>query len=89
MTTVTPTPMTNQQFAEATGLHHTMASRLRNGERLPSISTVIATQRAFGLSCDQLVDWLAEIEKGARHSGSWLREHVFDRGTTPVSEDRD
>jgi transcriptional regulator with XRE-family HTH domain len=84
--TTTMTTLTNLQFAQATGLHHTMASRLRNGERSPSISTVIATQRAFGLTCEQLVGWLAAIELGPVASGAWLREHIFDRGTAAISE---
>ena len=80
--------LTNLQFAQATGLHHTMASRLRNGERSPSISTVIATQRAFRLTCEQLVGWLAAIELGSAASGAWLRENVFDRGAAPLPEAR-
>ena len=87
--TTTMTTLTNQQFAQATGLHHTMASRLRNGERSPSISTVIATIRAYDLGCDDILGWLTAIEQGAGFSGAWLREHIFDRGTAAVPETGD
>ena len=78
---MTTSTLTNSRFAEAIGIHHTMASRLRNGERSPSIRTVIATQKAFDLSCSDLVDWLEAIDHGPDSSGEWLRKHVFSKIT--------
>lgn len=74
---MTTTALTNLQFARSVGLHHTMASRLRNGERKPGLATVIATMRAYNLTCDQVTDWLDAIEKGAAASGVWMRANVF------------
>lgn len=72
-----PTQITNTEFAERVGLHHTMASRLRNGERLPSLPTFIRTMRAFELDCDETLEWLDAVAKGSEASGAWLRQHVF------------
>jgi len=84
------TTLTNLDFATATNLHHTMASRLRNGERSPSIQTVIATQKAFDLTCEDLVAWLDAIDRGPDASGVWLREHVFIRErAAPISASGD
>jgi len=79
------TTVTNFTFAERVGIHYTMASRLRNGERKPGLSTVIATWRAFDLSCQQVLSWLAAIDEGAEQSGRWLRDNIFEPKATPVS----
>lgn len=71
------TTITNLQFAKSVGLHHTMASRLRNGERKPGLATVIATMRAYNLTSEQVSDWLDAIDKGAPASGAWLRSNIF------------
>jgi transcriptional regulator with XRE-family HTH domain len=76
MTTTSHTP-TNTEFADKIGLHHTMASRLRNGERSPSIQTFIAVKRAYGLTCEQVDAWLDAIARGNEASGVWLRKEIF------------
>jgi transcriptional regulator with XRE-family HTH domain len=76
MTTDT-TATTNFDFAAKVGCHHTMASRLRNGERSPSIQMFILVARAFNLDCQARSDWLDAIAQGSVESGRWLRENVF------------
>lgn len=70
--------VTNFDFANRVGIHYTMASRLRNGERRPGLTTVISTMRAFGLTGDDVTEWLEAIADGPVASGRWLRENVFD-----------
>ena len=70
--------VTNFDFAAKTGIHYTMASRLRNGERKPGLATVTATKDAFQLSDAEVTEWLDHIAQGAEQSGKWLREHIFD-----------
>lgn len=48
--------ITNQQFADATGLHFTMASRLRSGQRRPSIRTLQRIATVYGLPIQELID---------------------------------
>jgi len=79
------TTITNSDFADSVGLHFTMASRLRNGERKPGLSTVIATIRAYDLSCDEILDWLSAIERSAHASGQWLQKNIFSRSVEPVA----
>lgn len=66
--------MTNQQFADAIGCHHSMASRLRAGLRLPSVATMARISREFGIPIETLV---AAHEKGAEDFGLLLRQRVF------------
>jgi hypothetical protein len=84
--TIDPNHVTNFEFADRVGLHHTMASRLRNGERLPSIATFIRTMRAFELDCDQTLEWLDAVGQGAVASGEWMRRNIFAPEPTPLSE---
>lgn len=78
------TTVTNFTFADQVGIHYTMASRLRNGERKPGLSTVIATLKAFDLTCDQVLGWLAAIDEGAEQSGRWLRDNIFEPKAAPI-----
>lgn len=79
------TIMTNQEFADSVGIHFTMASRLRSGDRRPGLSTVIATIRAFSLDCDEIVGWLSAIEQGPKESGAWLRARIFNEPAEPAA----
>lgn len=83
-TTTAPTPVTNFDFAERVGVHHTMASRLRNGSRSPSTHTLIRVVEAYNLDCDQVMEWLDAIRKGTEASGAWLRENVFAPDTASL-----
>lgn len=77
--------ITNFEYAAAVGIHYTMASRLRNGDRLPGLKTVISTIKAYGLDCEQVTAWLEAIDEGSEESGAWLRANIFgDADTTAL-----
>lgn len=71
------TALTNPQFAQRVDIHFTMASRLRNGERLPSLTTFIKVMQEFNLSAEQTKEWLDAIAKGEEASGKWLQANIF------------
>lgn len=68
--------LTNEQFGEKVGVHFTMASRLRNGMRLPSVNTLRRIVNEFDLSLDEAV---TAHERGSAEFGRFLREKVFER----------
>lgn len=75
--------MTNREFAEAVGVSQTMASRMRNGKRAPSVATLTASIAAFELN-------EADALKAARAPIAWgqfLREQVFSRTSAPARAD--
>lgn len=74
----TTTEPTNGEFAAKAGVHPTMASRLRNGERSPSITTLRRIAEAYELSAFQILTWLKAIDEGgSAASGQWLRENIL------------
>lgn len=74
MTKVATPTMTNERFAELVGCHFTMASRLRNGNRLPSLSLMQSIHEAFNLPYDDL---MSAYKLGAAAFGQYLRLMVF------------
>jgi transcriptional regulator with XRE-family HTH domain len=72
--------VTNEEFAERVGVHFTMASRMRNGNRLPSVKTMISISNAFDLKMDDLSDAYAA---GPDQFGEFLRENIFDSIPNP------
>src|SRR5690606_41830790 len=66
--------MTNTQFAERTGYHHTSVSRLRNGHRLPSTSQLLRICEEFGLDVEK---YLRAHSQGAEAFSAPLREEVM------------
>ncbi len=58
--------MTNDQLAARLGVSRSMASRVRSGQRLPSVRTMYAIHAEFGLSLDELV--AAHIQGSAKFS---------------------
>lgn len=68
--------MTNSSFAAQVGCHHTMASRLRNGKRLPSLSMFATICETFDLDTD---DALSAYKQGPDAFGAFLRATVFSR----------
>lgn len=73
--------LTNEQFGERVGVHFTMASRLRNGMRLPSVSTLRKIVDEYDLDINEA---LAAHGKGSAEFGRYLRDHVFEREVEPV-----
>lgn len=68
------TQMTNQEFADAIGCHHSMASRLRSGSRLPSIDLMERISQEFQIPITEL---LSARREGAEEFGRVLRDRVF------------
>lgn len=65
--------ISNQQFAQDVGCHHSMASRLMSGDRLPSLDMLHRISEAYGIERDQLVDHSLE---GAEAFGRFLRSKL-------------
>ena len=66
---------TNTQFAEKVDIHFSMASRLRNGKRLPGASLIFRISDAYQLPIDQVQEAYLD---GPDEFGKYLREKVFD-----------
>ena len=69
------TRLTGAAFAQRVGVDYTTASRLRNGNRLPSLRLFARIVREFGLDSDFA---LAAFEKGPEVFGAFLRRYVFE-----------
>ncbi len=77
-TPTTAQPMTNQAFAEAVGCNFTMASRLRNGKRLPSFRMFLRIVEAFDLDLQEAAAaYQASSLDHAEPFGRYLTEKVF------------
>lgn len=68
--------MTNYEFGEKVGCDYTMASRLRNGHRLPSTGLLIRIRDAFELPSDEI---LAAYNKGSAEFGQFLQQRIFKK----------
>lgn len=66
---------TNTEFARRVGVHFTMASRMRNGQRLPSVRTLSRISSAYGVPVEQLIKAHSE---GPDAFAALLREKVFE-----------
>lgn len=67
--------VTNREFAEATGCDDTMASRLRNGKRLPGADLLLRIHEAYQVPLDALHD---ARTRGRKAMGELLRNSIFD-----------
>lgn len=67
--------VTNEQFGERVGCDYTMASRLRNGLRLPSRELLERIVAAYDLDGSEALEATAE---GKEAFSRYLRDHVFD-----------
>lgn len=76
-----PTPLTNQEFADAVGCHHSMASRIRGGKRLPGLPLVESISKAYGIPVASL---LAARKKGEDAFGEFITKKIFDKGLRPT-----
>lgn len=66
--------MTNQEFADLVGCDYTMASRLRNGQRMPSGQMLAKIVDECSLDANTALQMYAE---GAAAFSRYLRETVF------------
>lgn len=62
--------MTNQEFGDLVGVDHSMASRLRNGKRLPSLATLRRIHAVLGIGWTTL---LTAYDGGPQAFGAMLR----------------
>src|SRR5688500_9702187 len=67
--------VTNEQFGEAVGCDYTMASRLRNGQRLPSRELLERIVNAYGLDGNEA---LRATAGGGESFARFLADHVFN-----------
>lgn len=49
------TVITNEEFGNRIGVSHSMASRIRNGRRLPGTQVLWAIHREFGIPVEELM----------------------------------
>lgn len=69
--------LSNADFGRRVGIHYTHASRLRNGQRLPSVSVLSSVQDAFQLN-DKETSEMLEAARDPEAFGRWIDEHLFD-----------
>lgn len=67
--------MTNEEFGQRVGCHHSMASRLRAGKRLPGLDLMQRISKEFGVPLTELVD---ARNKGGEAFARLLQRRVFD-----------
>lgn len=67
--------MTNEEFGERVGCHYSMASRLRNGERLPSRDLLRRIISAFELNRAEAYD---AYDQGKEAFSQYLRDTVLE-----------
>lgn len=66
--------ISNREIAERTGLHRTAISRLRNGERVPTWTTIHTIRKEFDLSGEEFFIWCDLMAStGALGSGQFLQ----------------
>ena len=65
MTETTTPPLTNSQVAEALGLSESGVSRLRSGDRLPSLDVMQKIEDVYG--------WTVQGQSNARKDDGWTR----------------
>lgn len=74
--------LSNQQFADRVGCDFTTASRLRNGQRRPSVALMTRISEEFGLPLDELVD---AHNQGPKAFGKLLTLKVFNDYIDPTT----
>jgi len=75
--------MTNEEFGERVGCHYSMASRLRNGERLPSRDLLRRIISAFELNRAEAYE---AYDQGKEEFSRYLRATVLEP-SEPESSD--
>lgn len=73
-------PLTNREFGDAVGIHHSMASRIRNGKRLPGIDTIGRIAEVYGIPEKRLLD---ARKKGEEAFGRLIQKEIVDKGLRP------
>lgn len=68
----------NTDFARRVGIHYTMASRIRNGKRMPSAGTLSSVIEAFQIKGKKLDDLMHAVNEGQESFGVWVRANLFE-----------
>lgn len=66
--------VTNQEFGDRVGCHHSMASRLRSGKRLPGVDMMVRISEEFAIPIKELVH---ARQQGREAMGELLRKRAF------------
>lgn len=75
---------TNEQFAQKVGIHHSMASRIRSGDRLPSLPVIDRISKEYGIGMSTLV---AARLQGSEAFSALVRRRIFGERDTPAEVD--
>lgn len=68
---------TNQEFADLVGIDFTMASRIRNGHRVPSREVMIRIIEAFGLEGRAKGAAMAAWLEGGKTFSKWVQANLY------------
>lgn len=72
--------VSNTDFARRVGVHYTMASRIRNGKRMPSSHTLSSICSAFKITGGDQERMMTAVANGSDAFGVWVRENLFIPG---------
>jgi transcriptional regulator with XRE-family HTH domain len=78
MDTMITKAVNNPDFAKRVGIHFTMASRLRNGERMPSTAVLSRIVSAFELTGEDLEAFM-RAARDRRTLGMWIDANLFEQ----------
>jgi len=73
----------NTDFGNRVGIHYTFASRLRNGQRIPSLDTLNRIIEAFELNESEAAA-ITHSARSAPEFGTWISEHLFEESTSAL-----
>lgn len=73
-------PLSNYEFGAAIGVHHSMASRYKNGQRLPSADAIQRISDTYGVPLKTL---MAARKEGKEAFGRLISIRIFERGLRP------
>lgn len=66
--------MTNQAFADRVGCHHSLASRIRAGKRVPGYELMRRIGKEFNIPLEELA---SARDRGPEAFGELMRRRVF------------
>ncbi len=67
-------PLTNQQFGDRIGCHHSMASRIRSGDRMPGPNLIQRISEEYGIPMKTMMD---ARNRGEEAMGRLIRARCF------------
>jgi transcriptional regulator with XRE-family HTH domain len=73
--------MTNEEFGRRIGVGHSMASRIRNGQRCPGVGTLARIHEVLGIP---LVELTEKHRKGPEAFGKLIRRRMAELEKEPA-----